>query len=136
MASFQKKAITTDKAPSPVGPYNQAILINSWLYCSGQIALDPNTNKMIKDQGIELETKQVLQNLIEVLKAGGASTSDVVKTTIYLVNLKDFEKVNTIYSEVFGEGTSPARACIQVSALPKGGNIEIDCVAITKPLNS
>ena len=132
MSLSKLKAITTKQAPSPVGPYNQAILVDSWLYCSGQIALNPSTNEMVNNKGIEEETRQVLSNLIEVLRAGGSEASKVVKTTIYLVDLKDFEQVNKIYSEVFNQENSPARACVQVSALPKGANVEIDCIALAE----
>ncbi|WP_269622578.1 RidA family protein [Prochlorococcus marinus] len=124
-----KKAIQTNSAPAPVGPYNQAVLVNGWLYCSGQIALDPSTGEMLGNGNIEEETNQVLNNLFAVLKASGAKSSNVVRTTIYLTNLKDFNKVNKIYSNYFEEGVSPARACVEVSALPKGALVEIDCVA-------
>ena len=129
MASTSPKAITTQSAPSPVGPYNQAVLVDGWLYCSGQIAIDPSNNQMITNGDIAIETKQVLKNLVAVLNAAGAKPSQVVKTTIYLIDLKDFEIVNALYAETFSEGISPARACIQVAALPKGGRVEIDCVA-------
>ena len=124
------KSITTKSAPAPVGPYNQAVVAGEWLFCSGQIALDPSTGKMIGQGDVERQTSQVLENLLAVLSAAGVTPFQVVKTTIYLVNLSDFEKVNSIYSEVFGEGTSPARACVEVSGLPKGGLVEIDCIAI------
>ncbi len=123
------KAISTQSAPAPVGPYNQAICAGEWLYCSGQIALEPETGLMTGEGDIEAETKQVLSNLLAVLKSAGASSSQVVKTTIYLINLGDFEKVNSIYAQTFGTGVSPARACVEVSALPKGARVEIDCVA-------
>ena len=129
MPSNSIKAITTESAPSPVGPYNQAILVSDWLYCSGQIALDPSNGEMVGQGNVENETRQVLQNLLAVLQAAGAGPSQVIKTTIFLVDLNDFERVNTIYAEVFGQGISPARACVQVAALPKGGLVEIDCVA-------
>ncbi len=123
------KAIFTKGAPSPVGPYSQAVLAGGWLYCSGQIPLDPKSGKLVGNGDIEAETRQVLSNLKSVLEAGGTTTSRVVKTTIFLVDLKDFEKVNSIYSETFMNGTSPARACIEVSSLPKGAKVEIDCIA-------
>ncbi len=123
------EAITTQSAPAPVGPYNQAILAGGWLFCSGQIALDPINGSIVGQGDIEKETRQVLKNLIAVLKAAGTDTSMVVRTTIYLINLNDFERVNAIYVEVFGKGVSPARACVQVAALPKGGLVEIDCIA-------
>tara|TARA_B100000029_G_scaffold462352_2_gene494784 strand:- start:630 stop:1028 length:399 start_codon:yes stop_codon:yes gene_type:complete len=129
MSSSITKAIFTKSAPAPVGPYSQAVLAAGWLYCSGQIPLDPLSGEMVGDGNIEAETRQVLRNIVAVLEAGGAKTSQVTKTTIYLLDLNDFEKVNQIYSETFLEGTSPARACIQVAALPKGARIEIDCIA-------
>lgn len=129
MTSIQSKAIKTSQAPEPVGPYNQAVVIDGWLYCSGQIALNPSTNEMVGKGNIEAETRQVLSNLIAVLNAAGAAPANVVKTTIYLIDLQDFAIVNKIYAETFKEGVTPARACIQVTALPKGGRVEIDCIA-------
>ena len=123
------KPISTDHAPAPVGPYNQAIKAGGWLFCSGQIALDPISGEMVGQGDIEAETLQVLRNLVSVLKAGGAEPSQVVRTTIYLSDLNNFKKVNTIYAEFFGDGISPARACVEVSALPKNGLVEIDCIA-------
>ncbi len=130
MPSSSKKAIKTDSAPYPVGPYNQAILAGDWLYCSGQIALNPSTGEMVGNGDVSKETLQVLNNLSSVLNAAGATPSNVVKTTIYLTNLKDFEKVNKIYSDFFSKVISPARACVEVSALPKKALVEIDCVAL------
>ena len=121
--------IETKSAPKPVGPYNQAILVGNWLYCSGQIALDPVTGEMIGHGNIEEETRQVLKNLIAVIEAAGGKNSNVIRTTIYLTDLNDFAKVNQIYAETFDNEVSPARACVEVSNLPKGGKIEIDCIA-------
>ena len=121
--------IETNSAPKPVGPYNQAVLVENWLYCSGQIALDPITGEMIGNGNIEDETRQVLNNLLAVVEAAGGKNSNVIRTTIYLTNLNDFTKVNKIYAETFDNEVSPARACVEVSNLPKGGKIEIDCVA-------
>tara|TARA_Y100001968_G_C19035662_1_gene561979 strand:+ start:226 stop:627 length:402 start_codon:yes stop_codon:yes gene_type:complete len=121
--------IETKFAPTPVGPYNQAVLVENWLYCSGQIALDPSTGEMIGDGNIEEETKQVLKNLIAVVEAAGGTSVNVIRTTIYLTDLNDFSKVNAIYAETFRGKQCPARACVEVSKLPKGGKIEIDCVA-------
>tara|TARA_B100000700_G_scaffold49692_1_gene52593 strand:- start:425 stop:832 length:408 start_codon:yes stop_codon:yes gene_type:complete len=129
MKNSELEAIETVSAPKPVGPYNQAILVENWLYCSGQIALDPESGEMVGNGKIEEETKQVLKNLIAVVKAAGGESSSVVRTTIFLTDLNDFTKVNEIYSKTFGYQTSPARACVEVSNLPKGGKIEIDCVA-------
>ena len=129
MESSTINPIETKFAPKPVGPYNQAVLVENWLYCSGQIALDPSTGVMIGNGNIEEETKQVLKNLIAVVEAAGGKSSNIVRTTIYLTDLNDFAKVNSIYAETFSETASPARACVEVSNLPKGGKIEIDCIA-------
>ena len=132
MNSSVLEPIETKLAPKPVGPYNQAVLVEKWLYCSGQIALDPDTGAMVGNGNIEKETKQVLRNLIAVVKAAGGDTSNVIRTTIYLTDLNDFAKVNEIYAETFNNQVSPARACVEVSNLPKGGKIEIDCIAWLK----
>ena len=124
-----KKVIKTSNAPEPVGPYNQAIKAGNFIYCSGQIAIDPVSNEINCLGNIEEETTQVLKNLFAVLDAGGAKAKDVIKTTIYLTDLKNFQTVNTIYSDFFNLDTPPARACVEVSSLPKGVLIEIDCVA-------
>ena len=123
------KVIKTSNAPNPVGPYNQAIKAGNFIYCSGQIAIDPVSNEINCLGNIEQETTQVLKNLLAVLNAGGAKAEDVIKTNIYLTDLKNFQTVNSIYSEFFKVQNPPARACIEVSALPKGVLIEIDCVA-------
>ena len=123
------QAVTTTAAPAPVGPYNQAVLAGGWLYCSGQIPLDPQTGAMVGDGDVARETRQVLKNLNAVLEAAGATAQHVVRTTVFLADLGDFQTVNGIYAEMFGAGTSPARACVQVAALPKGARVEIDCVA-------
>ena len=129
MKSLAIEPIETNFAPKPVGPYNQAVLVENWLYCSGQIALDPSTGVMIGNGNIEEETRQVLKNLMAVVEAAGGKSSNVIRTTIYLTDLNDFATVNAIYAETFGEKASPARACVEVSNLPKGGKIEIDCIA-------
>nr|AUG32882.1 hypothetical protein PLO_912 [Paulinella longichromatophora] len=126
------QAVNTTKSPSPVGPYNQAIIAGDWMYCSGQISLDPMNGHMIGNNDIEKETYQVLTNLQGVLSSAGVTTNQVVRTTVFLVDLKDFAKVNTIYGKFFGDGVYPARACIEVTALPKGARIEIDCIAFLK----
>ena len=123
------QAVTTTAAPAPVGPYNQAVLAGGWLYCSGQIPLDPETGAMVGDGDVASETRQVLKNLNAVLEAAGATAQHVVRTTVFLADLGDFQTVNGIYAEMFGAGTSPARVCVQVAALPKGARVEIDCVA-------
>ena len=123
------KVIKTACAPDPVGPYNQAIKAGNFIYCSGQIAIDPISNEINCLGDIEKETTQVLKNLFAVLNAGGAKAKDVIKTTIYLTDLKNFQTVNAIYSKFFKVDNPPARACVEVSSLPKGVLIEIDCVA-------
>ena len=123
------KKVETTSAPAPVGPYSQAIKAGKWLFCSGQIALDPISGEMKGQSDIQEEAKQVLKNLFAVIHEAGAKSTDIVKTTIYLVDLKDFEKVNKVYSDFFKADTSPARACVEVAGLPKGGKVEIDCIA-------
>lgn len=124
------QAIKTSAAPDPVGPYNQAVLAGGLLFCSGQIALDPASGQMVGEGDVEAETRQALANLQAVLTAAGSSPDRVVRTTVYLADLGDFARVNAIYAEVFGQGVSPARACIQAAALPKGALVEIDCIAL------
>ena len=121
------KQIQTTAAPAAIGPYSQAISVDGWLYCSGQIALDPSTGEMVTG-GTEAETRQVLSNLSAVLEAAGLGMADVVRTTIYLVDLGEFVLVNELYAQAFGS-SKPARATVEVSALPKGARVEIDCIA-------
>ncbi|HZY58911.1 MAG TPA: RidA family protein [Candidatus Binataceae bacterium] len=122
-----KRAIQTHGAPAAVGPYSQAIEVGGWIFCSGQIALEVGSGKLVTG-GIETETRRVMENLREVLDAAGASLRDVVKTTIFLTDLGDFEVVNRVYSEHF-EQPYPARSTIQVAALPRGARVEIDAIA-------
>jgi len=124
------QAVVTAAAPAPVGPDNQAVLGGGRHFCSGQIALDPATGAMVGDGDVELETRQVLANLQAVLAAAGCTPQQVVRTTVFLADLADFAAVNAIYGEVFGEGVSPARACVEVAALPKAARVEIDCIAV------
>jgi reactive intermediate/imine deaminase len=124
------QAVVTAAAPAPVGPNNQAVKAAGLLFCSGQIALDPATGAMVGDGDVELETRQVLANLQAVLAAAGCTPQQVVRTTVFLADLADFAAVNAIYGEVFGEGVSPARACVEVAALPKAARVEIDCIAV------
>ena len=130
MSSPQSVAVHTEAAPAPVGPYNQAVVAGGVVYCSGQIALDPASGQMVGAGDVEAETRQVLANLQAVLAAAGCGPRQVVRTTVYLTDLGDFARVNAVYAEVFGEGVSPARACVQVAALPKGALVEIDAVAV------
>ena len=127
---MQPEAVITASAPAPVGPYNQAVKAGGLLYCSGQIALDPSTGLMVGAGDVEAETRQVLSNLQAVLEAGGSSPGQVLRTTVFLADLGDFARVNAIYAELFSDGVSPARACVEVAALPKGARVEIDCIAL------
>jgi 2-iminobutanoate/2-iminopropanoate deaminase len=123
-------AIQTEGAPAPVGPYNQAVAAGGLLWCSGQIALEPLSGQLVGGGDVEAETRQVLANLQAVLEAAGVGPAQVVRTTVYLADLQDFAKVNALYAELFGQGVAPARACVQVAALPKGARVEIDAVAV------
>jgi len=125
---MSKSIILTTDAPAPIGPYSQAIKSGNMLFCSGQVSLDPKTGEM-KNTSIEEETRQALTNLSAVVSSGGATLSDVVKTTIFLTDLGNFATVNAIYDEFFGT-SKPARSTVQVSGLPKGANVEIECIAI------
>lgn len=119
--------VTSASAPAAIGPYSQAVQVGNLLFCSGQIALDPKTMQMVGATAAE-QADQVLKNLAEVLKAGGASLAHVARTTIYLVSMADFAAVNEVYGRHFGDH-KPARATVAVKELPKGGLVEIDCIA-------
>jgi 2-iminobutanoate/2-iminopropanoate deaminase len=125
-----QQAIQTEAAPAPVGPYNQAVAAAGLLWCSGQIALDPQSGVLVGDGDVEAETRQVLRNLEAVLAAAGTGPAQVLRTTVYLTDLADFARVNALYAEVFAGAVAPARACVQVAALPKGALVEIDAVAL------
>lgn len=122
-----RQVISSPNAPAAIGPYSQAVASGDWLFLSGQIPLDPATGELVSGD-IEVETRRVLDNLSFVLQAAGASFADLVKTTIYLTNLGDFAAVNRVYAERFGD-SPPARATVQVAALPKGARVEIDGIA-------
>ncbi len=122
--------VNTPAAPAPVGPYNQAVLAGGVLYCSGQIALDPVSGLLVGDGDVEAETRQVLSNLQAVLASAGCRPDQVVRTTVYLVDLADFARVNALYADLFSQGVAPARACVQVAALPRGARVEIDAIAL------
>ena len=124
-----KKIIYTDKAPAPIGPYNQAVLVGNTLYTSGQIALNPTTMELVLDD-IETETKQVMENMKAVLEAAGMTFENVVKTTIFIMNMGDFTRINAVYGSYFDEATAPARETVQVACLPKNVNIEISMIAV------
>lgn len=122
-----KTVIETKKAPPPVGPYSQALEVDGTLYCSGQIAIVPETGAILTGDIVE-QTKQVMKNIEAVLKEADYTWSDVIKTTIFLTNLGDFQKVNEIYATYFTI-PFPARSTVEVSALPKGVNVEIEILA-------
>jgi 2-iminobutanoate/2-iminopropanoate deaminase len=124
-----KKIIITDKAPAPIGPYNQAVLIGNTLYTSGQIALDPISMELVLDD-IETETNQVMQNMKAVLVAADMTFDNVVKSTIFIIDMNDFAKINSVYATYFDEKTAPARETVQVAGLPKGVNVEISMIAV------
>ncbi len=124
-----KKPIDTNRAPAAIGPYCQAIVQGGWVYCSGQIALDPDHGQMVGGGDIEAETRQVLQNLDAVLQKAGASRGDVVKANVYLMDMDEFSKMNQVYAVFFEGLVPPARATVQVAALPKGARVEIDFIA-------
>ena len=124
-----KKIIYTENAPAPIGPYNQAVLVGNTLYTSGQIALNPQTMELVLDD-IETETKQVMENMKAVLTAAEMTFENVVKTTIFIMNMEDFSRINAVYGAYFNEATAPARETVQVACLPKNVNIEISMIAI------
>ena len=124
---MDKKIITTSEAPVAIGPYSQAIRIGEFLYTSGQISLDPKSMELITGN-IEVETERVLKNIEAILNADGLKLNNIIKTTVYLTDLSEFGRMNQVYEKFFVE-TKPARACVQVAALPKGAKVEIDAIA-------
>jgi 2-iminobutanoate/2-iminopropanoate deaminase len=124
-----REIITTDQAPAPVGPYNQAIAASGkMLFVSGQIAIDPTTNLLVHEGDVAQQT--VMANLAGILTKAGASWKDVVKTGVFLKDMNDFATVNGIYAQYFEEANAPARACVEVARLPKDVLVEIDCIAV------
>jgi len=122
-----KKIISTNEAPAAIGPYSQAVRSGNFLFCSGQIPLDPKSGKIVSGD-IAAQTRRVLDNIAAVLRAEGLTPDAVVKTTIFLTDLRDFQTVNEIYGSYFKQN-APARSTVQVSALPKGANVEIEAIA-------
>jgi 2-iminobutanoate/2-iminopropanoate deaminase len=123
-----KKIISTSEAPGAIGPYSQAMRTGSFLFCSGQIPLDPKSGQIVSGD-IAAQTRRVMDNVAGILKAEGLTFDSVVKTTIFLTNLGDFQTVNEVYGSYFKQDP-PARSTVQVSALPKGANVEIEVIAI------
>ncbi|MDB4183101.1 Rid family detoxifying hydrolase [Flavobacteriaceae bacterium] len=124
-----KTIITTNKAPAPLGPYNQAVLVGNMLYTSGQIAINPESGTLILDT-IELETTQVMKNLEAVLEAADMNFDNVIKSSIFISDMNNFAKINTIYGQYFNEATAPARETVEVANLPKFVNVEISVIAV------
>jgi len=124
-----KRILNTKNAPAPIGPYNQAVLVGNTLYTSGQIALNPQTMELVLND-IETETKQVMENLKAVLAAAEMTFENVIKTSIFIMNMNDFAKINAVYGRYFDEKTAPARETVQVACLPKNVNIEISMIAV------
>jgi len=124
---MKREVIRTERAPKAIGPYEQALKLDGWVFTSGQIPLDPQTGAMVEG-GIGAQTRQVLENLRRVLEAAGTSMSRVVKTTVYMTNLADFQKMNEVYAEFFGQD-KPVRSTVGVASLPRGAMLEIDVIA-------
>ena len=123
-----KKIIQTNRAPAPVGPYNQAIIHNDTLYASGQIAIDPVTGQLVTSD-IEAETRQVMENVRAILREAGLTFREVLKCSIFVRNMDDYERINAVYAGYFDEATAPARELVQVARLPKDVNIEVSVIA-------
>lgn len=121
------KRVHTDHAPAAIGPYSQAIVVDGWVYCSGQIPLIPETGELVQGD-VATQTDRALMNLANVLKEAGSSLQDVVKTTVFLSDMNDFTAMNEVYARHFGDHR-PARAAVQAAALPKFCDVEIECVA-------
>jgi 2-iminobutanoate/2-iminopropanoate deaminase len=124
-----KKIIQTPDAPAPIGPYSQGVMHGNTLYTSGQIAIDPKTGELV-DDNIEVESRQVMENMKAVLAAAGMDFSNVVKSSIFLKDMGDFQAVNSVYASYFDEATAPARETVQVAQLPKDVSVEISMIAI------
>jgi len=125
-----KRIITTKDAPEPIGPYNQAVLVNeNTLYTSGQIALNPLTMELVLDD-IKIETKQVMENMKAVLLAADMTFENVIKTSIFISDMNNFSQINEVYGGYFNEATAPARETVEVACLPKNVNVEISMTAI------
>ncbi len=128
---MSRRVIRTDSAPAPVGPYNQAIAVSGqMIFVAGQIPLDPSTGVIVGDGDVTKQTEQVMVNLEAILTEAGARFEDVAKTTVFLADMNDFAAMNAVYAKYFSEATAPARACVEVSRLPKDVLVEIDCIAV------
>ncbi len=126
-----RKVIRTNNAPAPVGPYNQAIAASGQMvFVAGQIPIDPSTGEIVGSSDVVKQTEQVMANIEAVLTAAGAKTQDIVKTTVFLADMNDFAAMNGVYARYFDEASAPARACVEVSRLPKDVLVEIECIAV------
>ncbi len=121
------ETIATENAPKALGPYSQALKTGGFIFCSGQIPINPATNT-VEAASIEAQTRQAIENLSNVLAKAGSSLANVVKTTVFIKDMNDFAALNAVYAEMFGE-TKPARSCVEVSRLPKDVKVEIECIA-------
>jgi 2-iminobutanoate/2-iminopropanoate deaminase len=129
----EKRVIRTEAAPAPVGPYNQAIAAQGeMIFVAGQIALNPQSGEIVGSGDVARQTQQVMKNIEGILTAAGVTFQDVVKTTVFLTDLGNFATMNQVYAQYFPETTAPARACVEVSRLPKDVLVEIDCIAVVK----
>jgi 2-iminobutanoate/2-iminopropanoate deaminase len=122
-----RSAVSTNSAPAAIGPYSQAIRLGELLFCSGQVALEPSTGELVKED-VEGQTRRCLQNLSAVCEAAGGSLSNAVRCTIYLTDMNDYARVNEAYGEFFDGGEPPARVAVAGAALPQSGDVEIDAV--------
>lgn len=131
MQRMQREVVSSKSAPAAIGPYSQAIRAGNMIFLSGQIPLDPASGEMVGGEDVAAQTEQVMKNLGAVLEAAGVGFANVVKTTIFLTNLEDFSAVNTVYAKRFERIAPPARATVQVSALPRGAKVEIEMIAVS-----
>ncbi len=126
-----KKVIRTESAPAPVGPYNQAIATSGkMIFVAGQIPLNPQTGEIVGGNDVAKQTEQVMGNIEAILKEAGANWQNVVKTSVFMTDLANFSSMNQVYAQYFDEETAPARACVEVSRLPKDVLVEIECIAV------
>ncbi|XP_070692105.1 2-iminobutanoate/2-iminopropanoate deaminase-like [Pempheris klunzingeri] len=130
MAALIRRIISTTKAPAAIGPYSQAVVVDRTMYVSGQLGMDPASGQLV--EGVQAQTRQALVNMGEILKAAGCGYENVVKTTVLLADMSDFTKVNDVYQQFFSTNY-PARAAYQVAALPRGGLVEIEAIAVLGP---
>ena len=126
---MDKKVISTNEAPQAIGPYSQAIAAQGLLFCSGQVALDPSTGELA-EESVDGQTRKALENLKAIVEQGGSNMSRIVKVTAYLTDIGDFQTFNEVYGRFFGDDAPPARATVEVSGLPKGARVEVDCIAL------